>query len=65
MTNQDQPRIKPDNAEKFDNSRHKIRNNSIAGKTPVWIASERMTVYVEPGKDIEAVKRKWENREPF
>lgn len=48
---------KADNSEKFNPNQHKIKNNSTAGKIPLWIPSERMTVYLEPKKATEEHKR--------
>lgn len=53
---------KADNSDQFDTSRHKIKNSSTAGLIPLWIASERMTVYHKPGADVERIKAKFENR---
>jgi len=53
---------KADNTDKFDASRHKIKNSSTAGLIPLWIASERMTVYHKPGADVEKIKAKFAGR---
>lgn len=53
---------KPDTTIKFDKNKHVIKNSCISNKTPVWIQSERMTIYVKDGADIEAIKNKFINR---
>lgn len=48
---------KMDNGEQFDKSKHKIKNNSTVGKIPFWVASERMTVYLDPKKATDKHKQ--------
>lgn len=57
--------IKPtkmDSQEKFNPKLHKIKNNSIEGKIPLYIKSERMTVYIKPNADVDAIINKFANR---
>lgn len=53
---------KPDNSEKFTHGRHCILNSSTEGKIPVWVPSERMTIYCAPVSDVQAVVEKFINR---
>lgn len=59
-------KTKADNSEKFNPSRHKIKNNSTVGKIPFKIESERMTVYLDPKKATDKHKqeiiKKYANR---
>jgi hypothetical protein len=57
--------IKPTKAnslEKFNPSHHKIKNSSTVGKIPLYIKSERMTVYIKPDADVDAVINKYATR---
>jgi hypothetical protein len=57
---------KMDNGEQFDKSKHKIKNNSTAGKIPFKIPKENMTVYICPKKDSqkyrEEIIKRYANR---
>jgi len=53
---------KADISEKFNPSQHKIKNSSIEGLIPLWIAKDRMYVYCKPGQDLEQVRQKYEGR---
>lgn len=48
--------IKIDMNDGFDNTKHKIKNNSIVGKIPLWIPSDRMYAYLDPNKATQAHK---------
>ena len=57
--------IKPTKAnslEKFNPNHHKIKNSSTAGKIPIHIKSERMTVYIKPDADVDAIINKYATR---
>ena len=48
--------LKVDMNDGFDNTKHKIKNNSTVGKIPLWIPGDRMFAYLDPDKATQAHK---------